>query len=119
MKKALTVLFAATVLLYGVMVPGAAFSQENEEEVMYSYGVVKTATGEQITIEEVTYDENTDEETVEEVVYYVSPAVELENVKAVTDIKEADEIDIEYIEKDGKKQASYIYVYAGGEEEWE
>lgn len=100
-----------------VPAPAMAAAGSAEDEKSFAYGVVVSTGDNTITIGEYTYDVDTEEEKTQEVTYQVVPNVELENVTVLKDIKTGGEVDIEYIEKDGKKEATYIYVYpAEGEE---
>jgi len=100
-----------------VSVPAISAPETLEDEKSFSYGVVVSTGDNTVTIGEYTYDVDTEEEKTQEVTYQVSPNVELENVTALKDIKAGGEVDIEYVEKGGKKEATYIYVYpAEGEE---
>ena len=76
---------------------------------------VANVSGESITINEVTYNEETGEEAYEEVTYTIMQDAELENVLSIEALEEGKEVDIEYVEKDGKKVINYIYVYTGEE----
>jgi hypothetical protein len=112
LKKILSgVLVASLVCALG---QGVLMAQE-EKEGDFTYGIVKTVSGEAVTIEEYTYDEDGNE-TVEDVVYFIDTDTEYENVAQIGEIVEGIEVDIEYVEKDGKKVATYIYVYTLEEE---
>ena len=107
MKKIL--LAAICVLAVCAMSCGAATAQE--DETSYAFGEVVQVTKDSITVTEIYYDEDTEEEMVEQVQYSVSPDAELENIGKVSELKEGQEIDIEYLETGGRKEATYIYVY--------
>lgn len=108
MKKVLVMAISVSMLC--AMACGSAVAQE--EEGSYAFGEVVQITADSVTVTEVYYDDETGEEVVEQNEYVVLPDAELENIGSLTDLKEGQEIDIEYIEIDGKKQVSYIYVYA-------
>jgi len=107
MKRVLLV--AIFVLALSAMVSGGAAAQE--DQTSYAFGEVVQVTNDSITVTEMYYDEDTEEEVVEQVQYSVSPDAELENIGKVSELKEGQEIDIEYLEAGGKKEATYIYVY--------
>lgn len=115
MKRILCVL-AAVIVLTVLAFQAPAFCQE-EQKTSYGYGVVTSVGENTITVNEVFYDEETDSETAEDVFYEITPQVKLDNAASVKDIKPGSEIDIEYIETDGKKTIQYIYVYTGEEME--
>ncbi|KJJ84283.1 secreted protein [Candidatus Omnitrophus magneticus] len=82
-----------------------------KEQKNYAYGTVAVISGDSLTLKEVTYDEETWEEKVEEVAYKIAPDVEVDNVESIQKVKAGDKIDVEYIEKNGNKDIKYIYVY--------
>ncbi|MFH1665538.1 MAG: hypothetical protein ABIA77_05280 [Candidatus Omnitrophota bacterium] len=117
MKRALAVLVVMTVTA-ALALPGVSFAQEQEaEDMSYAYGTVVSITGSNMTVKEITYDENTGEEGSATKDYEIAPDVEIDNAVSISDVKSGSEVDIEYLEKDGKKTATYIYVY--DKEEWE
>lgn len=77
-----------------------------EQEPEYTFGTVKSVTGDQMVINE--YDYDTGEE--KEATYAVDPAVELHNVAKVSEIAVGDEVDIDYLVKGGKKTAVVLSV---------
>ena len=103
-----------TIFAISVGMAGVSFGQE--EETSYGYGKVVSVTGNSITVSEVMYNEDSDEEIAQEVTYTVTQDAKLENVSAIDAIEAGKEVDIEYVEKDGKKEANYIYVYIEKEE---
>ena len=98
----------------GMALGGTSFAQE--EETISVYGRVVSVEGNTITISEVMYDEEMDEENYREATYTITENVELENIDWVEALEAGKEVDIEYTEKDGGKEISYIYVYTGEEE---
>jgi hypothetical protein len=109
MKK--TILYLSLALLVAVFVPLTAIAQENEP-IEYASGTVVDISGNAITIEEVNYDVEKDEETTETVIYHLSPDAEFDNIDSIDEIKKGNDIEIDYIEKSGKKNIIYIYVYS-------
>ena len=107
MKKILIVAIAA--LTVCCMACGVTTAQEDEGN--YAFGEIVQVKADSITVTEVYYDEDTGEEVEEQVEYQISPEAELENIGSLAELKEGQEVDIEYIETGDKKQASYIYVY--------
>lgn len=115
----------AFILVCGLLAPaGAAFAADAaapadaatpavpadapvaEQEPEYTFGTVKSLTGDQLVINE--YDYDTGEE--KEATYTVDPSVELHNVAAVTEIAVGDEVDIDYLIKGDKKTAIVLSV---------
>lgn len=121
MKKTVFTLLLALVFCAGIF-GTAAFSQDASAPVtmaattapapadvtegQFSYGTVVTASPEAMKISE--YDFETD--TSEEVDYTVAKDVKLENVNSINDVKQGDEVEIEFVMKDGKRTAVSIYV---------
>ena len=90
----------------------AAFPQTavfSQEETDYVFGTVTEISGDTIIIEETSYDDDTGEETTETVEYIIAPDVALDGIGSLTDLKPGAEVDIEYVEEEGKKKAVYIY----------
>ena len=81
----------------------------------YTFGVVKSVAADQIVITEFDYD--TEKEV--EAAYQIDPQVQLGDVASLQEIKAGDEVDIDYVTRDGKKVAVGIFVSKplGGEEE--
>ena len=77
-----------------------------EQEPEYTFGTVKSVSGDQLVINE--YDYDTGEER--EATYAIDPAVELHNVAAVTEIAVGDEVDIDYLMKGNVKTAVVLSV---------
>lgn len=115
MKK-LLVVFLTTMFLSACIFQGLSFCQE-DDEVLLGGGFVVKASPESITVKEISYDLDTDEQITEEVTYIVTPETETEAEGAVEDIEPGAEVGIEFIEVDGKKEAVYIEVYT--EEDFE
>ncbi|MDD5633843.1 MAG: DUF5666 domain-containing protein [Candidatus Omnitrophica bacterium] len=87
--------------------PEVAEPVKPKGEPLYAYGKVTEVAPNSITISE--YDFDTEQET--KTVYTVDEKTELENITAVANLKAGDEIDIEYLEENGTKKATYIYLY--------
>ncbi len=83
-----------------------AVPEEALTESQFTYGTVIAVDAAVIKISE--YDFETD--TSEDVTYDVSPDIKCENVNSMKDVKEGDEVEIEYVMKDGKRAAISIYV---------
>ena len=103
----------AFILALGLAAAGAGVSWAEdaaaptaEQEPEYTFGTVKSLTGDQLVINE--YDYDTGEE--KEAAYAVDPAVELHNVTKVSEIAVGDEVDIDYLIKEGKKTAIVLSV---------
>ena len=105
----------AIVLMFGFLMcsmPGISLAQE-EEEMEYSWGAVSSVSSNQIVITE--YDYDSDEGT--DVTYAVDPNAELKNVDSLKDIAVGDNVDIEYVVRNGKKVAKIITVEKSSSEE--
>ena len=113
MKKIMCI--CITALMVVCLMAGARSYGQEEESGIYTYGTVVSVSGDTLTINEVFYDEDTGEELTETVSYKVLPETKIENAASITEIKAGKEVDIEYLEKDGKNQVTYLYVYSEGE----
>ncbi len=105
----------AIVLMLGFLMcsmPGISLAQE-EEETEYSWGAVSSVSSNQVVITE--YDYDSDEGL--EVTYTVDPNAELKNVDSLKDIAVGDNVDIEYVVRNGKKVAKIITVEKSSSEE--
>ncbi|MBL7132091.1 MAG: hypothetical protein ISS45_11950 [Candidatus Omnitrophica bacterium] len=105
----------AIVLMLGFLMcstPGISLAQE-EEETEYSWGAVSSVSSNQVVITE--YDYDSDEGV--EVTYTVDPNAELKNVDSLKDIAAGDNVDIEYVVRNGKKVAKIITVEKSSSEE--
>ena len=83
-----------------------------EDLTNYSYGTVVRASAQEIVLSE--YDLATDGDV--EVTYKIDPNVEMENIKAIEEVQPGDNVDLDYVEKDGVKTAVYIAREVLGEE---
>ena len=92
--------------------PAAAPAQADEDLTNYSYGTIVRASASEIVLSE--YDLATDGDI--EVTYKVDSKIEMENIKSLDEIKAGDNVDIDYVEKDGAKTAVYIAKEVLGEE---
>lgn len=77
-----------------------------EEEPEYSFGVVKSASATEIVVSEFDYDTGQDKE----VAYSITPETEWENVASPSEVKAGDEVDVDYLVKDGKNVAVLVAV---------
>lgn len=105
----------AIVLMFGFLMcsmPGISLAQE-EEEMEYSWGAVSSVSSNQIVITEYDYDS----EEGADVTYAVDPNAELKNVDSLKDIAVGDNVDIEYVVRNGKKVAKIITVEKSSSEE--
>jgi len=107
-KTAIFVLVFFAVAIIGL----APVSFSQEDDVSYASGEVISVKGSSITINEVIYDEEMDEESFEEVTYTFSEDIDVENAPSAGDIAAGQEVDIEFIETSDGKEAVYIYVYS-------
>ena len=76
------------------------------EEPEYAFGTVKNVSGDQLAINEFDYD--TGEE--KEVTYAVDSKTQFDNVASLKEVAVGDEVDVDYLEKDGKKVAVTVAV---------
>ena len=97
----------AALLVFGLVAMGAtpSFAQETEE-MEYSYGTVKSVSGNQIVVREYDYDKDEDVD----INYDVDPAAKFDNVASIKDVAVDDIIEIDYITKDAKRIAKVIYI---------
>ena len=79
---------------------------EAVDETEYSYGTVASVTGSEIAVKEYDYETGADVT----VTYTADPKVELQGVTALTEIAAGDDIEIDYLVKDGKKVAKTVSV---------
>lgn len=87
-------------------VTAAAPAAPLEEEPDYAFGTAKSVNGDELTINEFDYDTGEEKEAV----YYVDAQTEYDNVGSAKEIAAGDEVDIDYLVKDGKKVAVAISV---------
>jgi len=112
MKK----MFACVSVMFFVMSMVSGKMVFGQEEAKHSCGTVASVSGDNITVSEFIYSETSGEEAYQDVIYTVSKDAELDNIPSLEVLKDGVEVDIEYVEKEGKKEASYIFVYdVGGE----
>ncbi len=76
------------------------------KEPEYSFGTVKKVAPDQIVISEFDYD--TGEER--DVTYWVDPKVQLNGVNSLPEIAAGDEVDVDFMVKDGKNTAVVLSV---------
>ena len=107
MKKVLVVAIAAMML--SCIACGSVTAQE--EESNYAFGEIVEVTSDSITVTEIYYDEDVQENITEQVVYMVTPGTELENAGSFSELRPGQQVDLEYIESGDGKTANYVYVY--------
>lgn len=96
--------------LFSVVLPLLFLTQVSfaQEEELYSYGTVVTASPTELTIEK--YDIETDAETNES--FVLDANTKFENNTTVANIKAGDQVDIYYVEKEGKKVATDVITFS-------
>lgn len=77
-----------------------------EEETEFSFGTVKSITGDQLVVSEYDYESNADVD----VTYQVPAETEFENAASLKEIAVGDSVDIDFLVKDGQKKAVAITV---------
>ena len=86
-------------------VSGVSLAQE-EEDMEYSWGTVSDVSSNRIVVTQ--YDYESSQEV--DVTYTVDPNVELKNVDSLKSISIGDNVDINYVIKDGRKIAKVVAV---------
>ena len=81
-------------------------AKPGEPEPEYAFGTVKSVGADQITINEFDYDTGKENEAT----YGLDSKTTYENVAAAKEIAAGDEVDIDYLVKDGKKVAVTVSV---------
>lgn len=77
-----------------------------EDETEFSFGTVKSITGDQLVVSEYDYESNADVD----VTYQVPAETEFENAASLKEIAVGDSVDIDFLVKDGQKKAVAITV---------
>lgn len=77
-----------------------------EEEPEYAFGTAKSVEGDTLVINEFDYDTGEEKEAT----YWVDSKTEYDNVASLKEVVAGDEVDIDYLVKDGKKVAVAISV---------
>lgn len=77
-----------------------------EEETEFSFGTVKSITGDQLVVSEYDYESNADVD----VTYQVPAETEFENVASLKEIVVGDSVDIDFLVEGDKKKAVAITV---------
>lgn len=77
-----------------------------EEEPEYAFGTAKSVEGDTLVINEFDYDTGEEKEAT----YWVNSKTEYDNVASLKEVAAGDEVDIDYLVKDGKKMAVAISV---------
>ena len=90
------------------VVPAAqpAAPPSSEPEPDYAFGTVKSVNGDQLVINEFDYDTGEEKEAV----YGLDSKTEYDNVASAKEIAAGDEVDIDYLVKEGKKTAVAVSV---------
>ncbi len=109
MKKLLVACVAITAVILSFGMNGASFAQETDSD--WVYGEIVSVSGNRITVSETEYNEDTGEKIETETIYAANPDMETENITSIQELKGGETVDIEYVEVDGKKQITYLYVY--------
>ena len=81
-------------------------AKPGQPEPEYAFGTVKSVTADQITINEFDYDTGKENEAI----YGLDSKTEYDNVASAKEIAAGDEVDIDYLVKDGKKVAVAVSV---------
>ena len=81
--------------------PAAPAAPEAGEEPEYAFGTVKSVSKDQVVVTEFDYD--TGEE--KEVAYSIDPKAEISGVNSLQEVASGDEVDVDYLVKDGKNVA--------------
>lgn len=102
---ALALLLSASVGITGSGVAAEETSQA-EVEPEYSFGTVKQVGQDQIVLSEFDYD--TGEE--KEVNYSIDPKVQINGVASLSEVAAGDEVDVDYVIKDGKNVAVVLSI---------
>jgi hypothetical protein len=84
----------------------AEATAEEGAEPEYAYGTVAEIAPDHLIVKEYNYDTG----AIVDVSYAVDPQVQLDNVDAVTAIAPGDEVDLDYVMKDGARVATFITV---------
>ena len=84
----------------------AAAPQPAGEEPDYAFGTAKSVNGDQLVINEFDYDTGEEKEAT----YWVDSKTEYDNVASAKEIAAGDEVDIDYLVKDGKKMVVAVSV---------
>lgn len=96
-------LFLALAVLTLVSIP-AGMAQESGD-LDFSYGTISKITGNDIVLR--SYDYEKGEEV--EIAYEIDSQIVLEDVGSVEDLHVGDDVDVEYVEVDGKKTIKSLY----------
>jgi len=92
-----------------LVVPQAAFSQDDEEEIDFNSGTVVSIQKDAGEITLTQYDWDSDSDI--EVRYKVAPDVRVENTDAWYSIKPGSYVDFEFMKEEGLDTLVYISVY--------
>ena len=86
--------------------PEAAPAAGQEREPEYAFGTAKSVEGDKLVINEFDYDTGEEKEAA----YETDAKTEYDNVASLKEVVVGDEVDIDYLVKDGKKMAVAISV---------
>lgn len=95
--------------------PAAAETLLPEADIEYAYGTVAKISASELTLKEYDY---VSDETVEKT-YAIASDVELENIESVDKVKVGDNIEVDYLNKDGVNTVIYIGLDEYADEELE
>lgn len=114
MKKSISLTLIIALFISTVFLAGVLSAQEQEEEMGYSWGSVKSISSSQIVLTE--QDDETGEEV--EAIYTIDPSTELQNVDNIEAIAVGSSVVIEYELVNGGRVAKVIdaEVLSGMEE---
>lgn len=84
----------------------AAVPAVEQEEPEYAFGTAKSVEGDTLVINEFDYDTGEEKEAA----YWVDSKTEYDNVASLKEVSAGDEVDIDYLMKDGKKIAVAVSV---------
>lgn len=90
----------------GPAAPAVVSAPAAEEEPDYAFGTAKSVSGDTLVINEFDYDTGEEKEAT----YWADANTEYDNVASLKEIAAGDEVDIDYLVKDGKKMAVAISV---------
>lgn len=110
---ALAVIVSVCLYFLPTFIQAQEAAQEPAEETEFSYGTVKSVSGDQLVLSEYDYDQDKDVD----VTYTVPPEAELENVTALSEVAVGDIVDIDFLVKDGQKVATLVTVEKPTEED--
>ena len=90
----------------GTQPAASSAAQPATPEPEYAFGTVKSVSGDQLTINEFDYDTGKENEAT----YGLDSKTEYDNIASAKEITAGNEVDIDYLVKDGKKVAVAVSV---------